>query len=128
MQKNHITGKNSYMRLFNVKKIFLHIFSFAAGVLNGMLGVGAGTVFLAIMYKIESTEKAHGSVEMFVLPLCITSLLLTPKSIDVSAVSIIFGCTVGAAIGTLLLKKLSGKILKIVFSCVLIFCGVRAFL
>lgn len=109
-----------------IKKVFLHIFSFLGGVLNGLLGVGAGSVILGVMYACGEEQKAHASVFAFVIPLCVVSLLLSPVSIDASSLFIILGCCAGSVVGTLLLKKVSGKILKALFAAVIIYSGVRS--
>ena len=109
-----------------IKKVFLHIFSFFGGVLNGMLGVGAGSVILGVMYACGEEQRAHASVFAFVIPLCIVSLLFSPVKTDSSMLWIIAGCCLGSVVGTLLVKKVSGKLLKALFALVIIYSGIRS--
>ena len=111
-----------------IKKVLLHTFSFLGGLLNGLLGVGAGSIILGIMYAEGEETKAHASVFAFVIPLCIISLIFSPPTIEKSTISIIAGCSLGSLVGTLLLKKVSGKFLKTLFAAIIIYSGIRSIL
>ncbi len=106
----------------------MHIFSFLGGVLNGLLGVGAGSAILGIMYAQGEDKKAHASVFAFVIPLCIVSLIFSPPIIEKSMIGVILGCCAGSAAGTFLLKKVSSKVLKTLFAAIIIFSGIRSLL
>ena len=126
--KNLKFGKNYFLGVVLIKKILLHIFSFLGGILNGILGVGAGSIALGVMYSLGEEKKAHASVFAFVIPLCIVTIFFSPITLEKSMLSVILGCCTGSVIGTLLIKKLNAKFLKLSFAAIIIFSGIRSFL
>lgn len=106
----------------------MHIFSFLGGILNGILGVGAGSVALGVMYAQGEEKKAHASVFAFVIPLCVVSMLFSEITVEKSMLSVILGCCLGSVAGTLLIRKINAKILKLLFAVIIIFSGIRSFL
>lgn len=129
MQKNNFFGKTIFSRkVVFIKKVLLHIFSFFGGILNGVLGVGAGSIALGIMYGLGEEKKAHASVFAFVIPLCVVSILFAPIKIEKSMISIILGCCLGSCVGTLVIKKINAKILKLLFATIIIYSGIRSLL
>lgn len=77
------------------------------------------------------TKKAHATSIAIMLPLSIVSALVYMRrgSLDIkTAAMYIPGGLIGVLAGSLLLKKISSDILQRLFSCVMIYFGIRMLL
>lgn len=103
----------------------------AAGAINGLFGTGGGTVMVfALMYIFR--ERPLDSRELFanvcasVLPIALSSALtyssISPPDLTYAA-SIGGAAVVGGIFGSLLLGKMKPRLLKIIFSGVMILSG-----
>ena len=102
-----------------------------AGVVNGLLGAGAGTVFFFITQRIYRDDPGIGAEDCFacamaaVFPVSLLSLLTYSGS--AAGDGLLFSLLIPGALGGLLGAFLSGRIgrktLKKVFAAVVIFGG-----
>lgn len=113
-----------------MKNSYKYFVVFFAGVVNGLLGTGGGTLLLPFLYKYLDDEKdAHRAVIMFILPLSIVSAsVYTVQTKNYLTFSICVGACIGGIIGYKLSKKVSLTMLKLVFGLIIIFSGVRILL
>ena len=113
-----------------MKKYYKYIVVIFAGVVNGLLGTGGGTLLMPFLYKYLNNEKdAHRAVVMFILPLSIVSVsayTVQPKSY--LTIPVCMGAAVGGFVGYKLSKKVSIILLKLIFGLIIIFSGVRILL
>lgn len=102
----------------------------AAGVVNGLLGVGGGTVLVPALTLLHGVEdhQAHGTALAVILPTSIASTLIYAGGgfLDLGlAARIALGGAVGAFIGARLLERLPEVTLRRVFSAFLILAGLQ---
>lgn len=105
-----------------IKKIFLGVI---AGFISGLFGAGGGMIVVpALVHIFNLNESQSRATSVFtILPMVIASSLLYNNNNYVDwniGIKCAIGGIVGGAIGAKLLKKLSDKILKIIF---IIFLG-----
>ena len=110
----------------NVLKNVLSVF---IGFLNSFFGSGGGLVAVPLLKsKGLSDKEAHATSIAIILPVSVFSAILYYNSgnIDLyNAISFLPGGIAGAVTGALLLNKIPGRILKIIFTCFMIYSGVR---
>ena len=101
------------------KKCFNAFTGIAVGICNGFFGSGGGMIAVPMLEKGGSeAKKAHATSIAITLPLSIISGLVYFKG----------GSLVGAAVGAMLMKKLSNSLLKRIFGLLMIIAGVRIFM
>ena len=113
------------------KKCFNALTGIAVGICNGFFGSGGGMIAVPMLEKGGSEAKAHATSIAITLPLSIISGLVYFKggSLDFSqAVKFIPLGLAGAAVGAMLMKKLSNSLLKRIFGALMIIAGVRIFM
>ncbi len=106
------------------------ILAVVSGIINGMFGSGGGTVALPMLKRVVLSEKsAFQTVQMFILPLSILTLITYKKSNFINGLGYIcLGAFVGGVIGAILSKKIKVKYLKIIFGLIILYAGVKTFL
>ena len=99
------------------------------GLLNGLLGTGGGMIAIPVLGLLGCTGKrAHATSLSVILPLTVLSagLYIYSGRVDLwQAAAYIPGGLAGAAIGGLLLNRVSPVILRKLFALLLIYAGVR---
>ena len=114
------------------KKCFNALTGIAVGICDGVFGSGGGMLGVRMLEKGGSeAKKAHATSIAITLPLSIISGLVYFKggSLDFSqAVKFIPLGLAGAAMGAMLMKKLSNSLLKRIFGLLMIIAGVRIFM
>lgn len=109
------------------KKILLGIF---AGFISGLFAAGGGMIVVPAfvhIFKLDEAEARATSV-FAILPMVITSGLFyyTNNYVDWNlGIKCAIGGILGGFIGAKLLKKLSDKILKIIFIIFLIYVSIK---
>ncbi len=114
------------------KKISTALGGFLIGVVNSIFGAGGGIIAVPVL-KAQGLEKreAHANAVAVILPISIISaaLYLARGNVKISdAVPFIPTGLLGAALGTVALRKISPKLLKRIFGIFIIYAGVRLLL
>lgn len=112
----------------NIKQKLFYLWGVTAGALNGLLGAGGGMVVVPIIRRKMNTKEAHATSVAIILPICTASavLYLINGSVTLGdALPYIGWGILGAAVGTFVLQKLSGKLLRIIFALLVIWAGIR---
>lgn len=109
------------------KKIAIGIF---AGLVSGLFASGGGMILVpAFVHILKKDEKlARGTSLYGILPMVITSSFFYIKGnlIDVKlGILCVTGGVIGGLIGTKLLKKISNKILRLIFTGFLYFASIK---
>ena len=105
-------------------------FGIVTGFLNGFFGGGGGMIVVPLLTFILGLEdkKAHATAILVILPLSITSsiIYITKGSVNFSNLSLTtVGVIIGGIIGSLLLKKVDNKVLRIIFAVVMVIAGAK---
>lgn len=100
----------------------------AAGLLNGLLGTGGGIAAMPVLYAIyRAPKEAHRWVSLLIFPLTVLSLISQKFLPDRFAFPLSVGALFGGLTGAILLDKVSGDTLRLIFSVLLFYTGVRCF-
>ena len=114
------------------KKLFLIFTGTLCGFLNGFFGAGGGTVAVPMLRSSGLDEKeAHATSVAVILAVTAVSsaFYLIKGSVKVSdALGYIYTGIFGAALGALILKKISVVWLKRIFGALIMAASVRMFL
>lgn len=110
-----------------MKKVIVGI---SIGFVSGLFSAGGGLVAIpCFVYLLKMNEKEARALTVFaIFPMCITSLLVYNKEIEIDyklGIICALGGMIGGYLGSKLLKKISETKLKIVFIIFLIFSGVK---
>lgn len=114
-----------------MKKILLYsIIGITSGFLNGVLGAGGGTIIVPSLERLLKVppHKAHATAISIILPISMVSsyFYLRQGLLDQKATMYIASLgMIGGFVGARVLKKLSGKTIRIVFAVSMIIAGVR---
>lgn len=100
------------------------------GFLNGFFGGGGGMVVVPLLiFLLGLKEKqAHATAIFCILPLSITSsiIYITQGEFDFSNLGFVsIGVIVGGIIGSIILKKINNKALRVVFALIMIIAGIK---
>lgn len=115
-----------------MNKIYSVISGILVGTVNALFGAGGGIIAVPILKKAGlEQKKAQASCLVVILPLTIISMILYLKKGYFNFYEglrfIPFGI-LGTIAGTLLLGKISNRLLNIIFSLLMIYSGVRLIL
>lgn len=110
-----------------IKKIIVGLF---AGIINGLFASGAGMIIVPALIRIFklNDSKARATSIIIVLPITITSGLFYYKNNYINwkmGILCGLGGIIGGFIGVKLLKIISEKVLRVVFTCFLIYVSIR---
>ena len=106
------------------------VIGFIAGIISGLFASGGGLILVpAFVYIIKmSEEKARATSILSILPMVIVSSIFYFKFDNIDwwlALKCAVGVLIGGAIGAKLLKKISPKILKLMFIIFLTYSAIR---
>ncbi len=105
------------------------LLGFVSGILNGLFGAGGGVVAVPLLEKSGiPAKKAHATSIAIILPTSLISAVLYyfAGNIDLSSSAAYLPAgMVGAAVGAILLKKISVKWLKCIFAGLIIAGAIR---
>lgn len=115
-----------------MKKSLRNLSGILIGITNILIGACGGIVAVESLKKCSVDQtKAHATAIAIILPLTAISagvyLFKGNVNISDSYIYLIPGL-IGSAIGSFLLPKIPKKILSKVFSCFIIYAGIRMFL
>lgn len=102
-----------------------------AGFLNGLLGAGGGMIVVPILSKRLDTKEAHATSVAVIFPICVVSAILYlcgGKVGILDAAPFLLWGAVGSAVGTFLIFRLNGKIIRKIFALFMIWAAVRLLL
>lgn len=101
----------------------------AIGLTNVLFGSGGGIIAVPILKKSGLNQKeAQANAIAIIFPLTIITLIIYFKQgyVNLSMAKYLFPtAALGALIGTLIFKRLSNKLLTVIFSLFMIWAGVR---
>lgn len=105
------------------------IFGSIIGFINGFLGGGGGMVAVPILEKIKKLDnkKAHATAIAVIFPLTIISSIIYTLTIEFDWLILIViatSATVGGILGSLLLKNLSSKLVRVIFAVIMLSGGI----
>lgn len=120
------------MDLSAKSKWILVIFSATAGFINGFLGGGGGVIIVALLLAVVKLHQKYSQATalLAVLPLTVVSaaVYLFRGNVDwIPTLWTTLGVVAGGVVGALLLSKLKGNVVKIIFALVLIAGGIKMF-
>ena len=102
------------------------------GFINGFLGSGGGMVAVPILenFKKMPSKKSHATAIAVMLPFSLISAFIYSINFELDVLNLIIltaAVTVGGVFGSIFLKKLSGKTIRIIFAVVMFAAGVKMF-
>ena len=113
-------------------KIFFSILGGLTGFANGLFGSGGGVIAVPMLNSADiEQKKAHATSLALTLPFSVVSMIFyaSKNSFDLfDALPLIPFGLIGAVIGSVFLKKIPAKPLKIIFGVFLIIAGGRMIL
>ena len=115
-----------------MKKFMFFTIGLVAGLVNGILGTGGGTIVVPSIELLGvDTKKSHSTAIAIILPITAVSALFYSRqgNIDLKSTIIvsIAGCF-GGVIGAKFLKKVPSHYLKILFGASMIAGGIKGLL
>lgn len=125
--------KNTSEKFTWKKKLILFFLGGIIGIINGFFGGGGGVIGVPILEKNLKVDNktAHATCLALILPLSIVSSCLYVLSGSINTNLFLFvglGVLLGGITGSLLLKILPEKAVRIIFSLILFAGGVRLIL
>lgn len=105
------------------------VFGSIIGFINGFLGGGGGMIAVPILEKIKKLDnkRAHATAIAVIFPLSVVSAFVYTLTIEFNWITLMLlaiSVTVGGILGSLLLKNLSGKVIRIIFAFLMLGSGV----
>lgn len=101
----------------------------AAGLVNGFFGAAGGIFAVYLLEKAGTeTKRAHAMAVGIILPVSALSLalyLISGKTDLVFSLKLLPFGVLGAAVGVYLLKKIPVRALKLLFSALMLYSGIR---
>lgn len=115
-----------------MKKIKLLFSGLMIGFINALFGAGGGIIAVALLKKeYNDQKKAQATAVSVILPITVITAIryitlgyMTFKE----ALPYILPGFLGAIVGSKILKKANNKLLKTLFSCIMLWAGVRLIL
>lgn len=112
------------------KKIIFILGGAVVGFLSGFFGGGGGMLVVPLLHFVGGLDEksSHATAIAVILPLTVVSsvVYILKGAYEFSVGGFIgLGFVVGGIVGSLLLKKLGGKVLQIIFSVIMIVGGIK---
>ncbi len=120
------SDKNSSKKILKMQALT----GIVAGFINGLFGGGGGMVLIPMLTRfLKLTQKeAHATAILIILPLSVLSALtyILFGKLNISiGFPVMIGVVGGGVVGTFLLKKLSTKIVTIIFYIFMATAGIK---
>jgi len=101
-----------------------------SGVVNGLLGIGGGTILIPAMIFLlgEKQHKAHGTSLAIILPTAFVSasIYYFHNYLDLNlTLKVVSGAVIGGYIGAKLMSRIPAKSLKKLFGVFMVVAGLR---
>ena len=115
-----------------LKKTALIVGGVVAGLINGFLGGGGGVVIVSLLLAVLqlNQKKAQATALLIILPLTVVSAVVYFIYGNVDWKTVLWttlGVVAGGVLGALLLKRLKGNAVKMIFALILILGGIKMF-
>ena len=100
------------------------------GFINGFFGGGGGMIVVPLLIFLSKMQdkKAHATAIFIILPLCIISSIIYIINGNIDWIKLLYtsiGFIVGGIVGALVLKKANNKVLRIIFSLIMVAAGIK---
>ncbi|NLW25077.1 MAG: sulfite exporter TauE/SafE family protein [Clostridia bacterium] len=100
------------------------------GIVNGLLGIGGGTILIPAMIFLlgEKQHQAHGTSLAVILPTALVSTFIYRynDSLDLNlTVKVVAGAVIGGYLGAKLMNKIPATTLKKIFGIFMVIAGLR---
>lgn len=117
------------MKNLKINKLKYYLGSVSIGLVNGMFGAGGG-IFAVWLLKgiLPDSKRAHASAVAVILAVSLISAASYLSGGYVNLTDIVYfipGSIIGSLLGTVILNKISPKLLKRVFAIFMIWAGWR---
>lgn len=118
-------------KLSNKKVVIIGLIGgLIVGFLNGFFGGGGGMIVVPLLMFLLHLEekKAHATAIFVILPLCVISSLVYILQGSINWAQLGFctiGFVIGGVVGALILKKINNKVLRIIFSVIMVGAGIK---
>jgi Sulfite exporter TauE/SafE. len=99
-----------------------------AGIVNGFIGTGGGIILVLILSKSIETKDTFATVIAAVLPMSLVSAISYAVQGNVpfkETAVYILPAIIGGIIGAVLLDKIGVRWLKVIFSVLVVYSGIR---
>jgi hypothetical protein len=114
-----------------LKNLSITLCALAVGIVNGLFGGGGGMICVPALSRVlnKETKVAHATTLFVMFPISIASMIVyltAGEGFDfLSNIWIISGVLIGGAVGALLLKKIKGNVISIIFAIIMLVAGIR---
>ncbi|PKM81870.1 MAG: sulfite exporter TauE/SafE family protein [Firmicutes bacterium HGW-Firmicutes-14] len=118
------------MKHFNL--LFLIIIGIITGFINGLLGIGGGTILIPSMVFLlgVAQHQAHGTSLAVIMPTTIASCIIYGLNKDLDfrvALQVVTGGIAGGYLGARLMNRISAGRLRQFFGVFMFLAGIRMF-
>jgi uncharacterized membrane protein YfcA len=122
------SNENIFYGIANSRVIF--VFSYIAGIISGLLGIGGGAIKVPAMNVISGVPmKAAVATSNFMVGVTAAASAMVYMRNGLCdafiAGPVIFGILIGASIGARITNRIKGSTLKLLFTLALVFIGIR---
>ena len=112
------------------KVIFIILASTLIGFTNGFFGGGGGMLCVPLLEKSLniSNKRAHATTIAVIVPLSLVSSIVYFLKNDLNVFDLLYtsiGVFIGGALGAVLLKKFSGKVIRVIFALLMLIAGIK---
>ena len=133
MEKKKVETEKTYVSLIKKHKTSsLGVLGVLAGLINGLLGAGGGILLVRFIGKIVGTESegkdVFATALATMLPMSIVSTfayIIRGSMIEFDIAPIFLPAVVGGVGGALLLNVIDTRLLRLVFSALVVFSGIN---
>ncbi len=113
-----------------VKPIIVCLCGVLVGLISGLFGGGGGMIAVPVLTRIlkKPQKIAHATAILVILPVTIISGIMYSVFGNFDKAVVLpttIGVIIGGVLGAICLKKISNKFVKIIFSLVMFFFGVK---
>ena len=112
------------------KVIFIILASTLIGFTNGFFGGGGGMLCVPLLEKSLniSNKRAHATTIAVIVPLSLVSSIVYFLKNDLNVFDLLYtsiGVFIGGALGAVLLKKFSGKVIRVIFALLMLIAEIK---
>ena len=106
------------------------VFGVFVGFINGFFGGGGGMIVVPVLIFLLGLEdkKAHATAILVILPISVCSSVVYLLNNTIKFDKLLYtgaGFIAGGIIGALILNKINNKVLRIIFSIIMVVAGIK---